>query len=196
MADIVTGTVTGQVDVSQLLVGQADIRRETQEQSADIRREAAIDTAVVSAHVKEAGWQTLNKIADSTDRVTDQDTAYFIAGQSVNFQNATALASLTASTNANFNQTLAAIQLSSQQTVAASQLAAAQNAAATALASAQTQQLVVADGNVTRALINSQTVDELRFRNLERDRDHGHQGHGCKDGVFSFGPPLGATYPT
>ena len=206
MADIVTGTVTGQVDESQLLRGQADQRYETAMNAADIRREQAMDagtirreqaveSAVVSANVKESGWQAINKISDATDRVTDQDTAYFIAGQAVNFQNATALAALTASNNANFNQTFAAIQLAAQQTTAAAQLAGQVSASAAALAAAQTQHMIVGDGNVTRALINSQTIDELRFRNL--DHGHGRDEHrGCKEGVFSFGPPLGATYPT
>jgi len=182
MADIVTGTVSGQVDVTQLLMGQADIRREQ-----------AVESAVVSANVKESGWQNLNKTAEVSDRITDQDTAYFIAGQAVNFQNATALAALTASSNANFNQTLAAIQLAATQTAAAATLAGSQAASASALAAAQTQALVVADGNSTRALINSQTIDELRFREI------GHRGRGghCEkeEGTLTYGPPTSATYP-
>ena len=186
MADIVTGTVTGQVDESNML-----------RDMGTLRREQAIDTANVNSHVKESGWQNMDKTATVGDRVTDQSTAYFIAGQQINFQNATALAALKAGTDANFNATLAAISLSAANNVAAIQLAEAKNAAASALAAAATQAIVTADGNTTRALINSQTVDELRFRNLDEKYEHRGRGHeGCKEGVFSFGPPTGATYPT
>ena len=206
MADIVTGTVTGQVDVTSLLMGQSDIRRETAAEISDVRREQAVESAVVSANVKEAGWQSLNKTAEVADRITDQDTAYFIAGQQVNFQNATALAALTASNNANFNQTLAAIQLAATQTSAAATLAGSQSAAASALAAAQTQQMVIQDGAATRALINSQKVDDLRFgqllaeqggRFVRGSQEHGH-GHGCgerKEGTINYGVPISASYP-
>jgi len=183
MADIVTGTVSGQVDVSTLM-----------SQQADIRREQAIDAGVLTGQIKDASWEGINKTSISTDRVTDQSTAYFIAGQATNFQNATALAALTASTNANFNQTLAAIQLAATQTTAAAQLAASQNAAATAAAAAATQALVVSDGNATRALINSQTIDALRFANLKHECCDHRRGH-REEGTFSFGPPTGAVYP-
>jgi hypothetical protein len=207
MADIVTGTVTGQVDVSQLLMGQADIRREQESIGSDIRRDTAAEAGAVVDAVKTSGWANSDRTGSEADRIVAQDTAYFIAGQSQNFSNATALAALTASTNSNFNQTLAAIQLAGQQSSAAAALEGAKNAAATALEGAKVAaavalgqslmgQQIVQDGMLTRALINSQTIDELRFRNLEH-RDHGHHGHeGCKEGVFSFGPPLGATYPT
>jgi len=193
MADIVTGTVSGQVDVTQLLMGQSDIRREQAGQSADIRREAAMEAGATVDAVKTSAWANSDRTGMEADRVVAQDTAYFIAGQSQNFSNATALAALTATTNSNFNQTLAAIQLAASQTSAAATLAAAQSQAANALGQALIGQQIVADGNSTRALINSQTIDELRFKNLEH-RDHGH--HGCKEGVFTFGPPTGATYPT
>ena len=196
MADIVTGTVSGQVDVTQLLMGQSDIRREQAGQSADIRREAAMEAGATVDAVKTSAWANSDRTGMEADRVVAQDTAYFIAGQSQNFSNATALAALTATTNSNFNQTLAAIQLAASQTSAAATLAAAQSQAANALGQALIGQQIVADGNSTRALINSQTIDELRFKNLEH-RDHGHHGnHCCKEGVFSFGPPTGATYPT
>jgi hypothetical protein len=185
MADIVTGTVSGTVDTSVLQQGQNDIRRDQ-----------AVQAGEVTDAVKTAGWANSDRTGMEADRVVAQDTAYFIAAQSQNFSNATSLAALTATTNSNFNQTLAAIQLAASQTSAAATLAAAQSQAANALGQALIGQQIVADGNSTRALINSQTIDELRFKNLEH-RDHGHHGRECcKEGVFSFGPPTGATYPT
>jgi hypothetical protein len=187
MSDIVTGTVTGQVDLSQILRGQADIRRELGSDTADIRREVASDTSDVRREQAKEASDTRTEVVGSADRNITQGTAYFIAGQSQNFSNATALAALTATTNSNFNQTLAAIQLSAAQSQAANQLA-----------QALLGQQLVADGAQTRALINEQKIDDLRFRNLERDRqccDHGNHHH-RPEGVLNYGPPLTASYPT
>lgn len=177
MAEIVTGTVTGQVDMASVLKAEADIRRET-----------AIGVGSVSAKVAETGWQVENRVSRGVDRVTDQDTAYFIASQQINFQNATALAALTAKSDFQNAQVLAAIQL-----------AQAQNAAATALASAALGEKVTSDGNMTRALINTNTVDELRFklaRAQDKNDDHEHRGRKCcdkeKELKLNFGPPLSA----
>ena len=186
MADIVTGTVTGQVDESAVL---RDI--------GTLRREQAVGVMDVNSHVKDSGWQNLDKTATVGDRVTDQGTAYFISSQNINFANATALAALKAGTDANFNATLAAIQLTAANNVAAIQLSEAKNAAASALAAAATQAIVTADGNATRSLINSQTIDELRFAKLHEELEE-KQHRGCgerKEGVFTYGPPTGATFP-
>ena len=85
------------------------------------------------------------------DRTSANDTAYFIAGQNINFQNATALAALKSSTDANFNQTLAAIQLAAANTTAAATLAGEKTASAAALGQALIGQQIVQDGNTTRA---------------------------------------------
>ena len=194
MADIVTGTVTGQVDQSQLLMGQAAIRQEQATYTADIRRDTASEAGAIVDAVKTAGWTNAETTVSNADRIVAQDTAYFIANQSQTFANATALAALTASNNANFNQTLAAIQLAGQQSTAAAQLGSAQNQAANALGQSIIGQQILSDGMLTRALINQQTIDELRFRNL---RHHDHHGchHERAEGVLNYGPPVSATYP-
>jgi len=158
MADIVTGTVTGQLDITSLLAGQSDIRRENVVESKD----------VVDA-VKTAGWANSDRTGTEADRVVAQDTAYFIAGQSQNFSNATALAALKASTDAQFAQTLAAIQLAAYQTSAAATLAGEKNASAIALGQAMLGKDVVADGASTRALIN-----ELKMADLNRQLQERH----------------------
>jgi hypothetical protein len=159
MADIVTGTVTGQVNLGEVL---RDV--------GTVRRELAVDTGVTGMNIK-----------DGTDTVKDQSVAFYIAAQQTNFQNATALAALTAGTNAQFTATQTAIEL-----------AQASNAAATALATAATQSSVAAEGEKTRALILQQKIEDLRFRELRHDRGDNHR-HNCGDTKFSFGPPLGAT---
>ena len=158
MADIVTGTVTGQVDVSQLLLGQSDIRREQEQIGSDIRRETAKEASDINANVVATG-----------DRTSANDTAYFIAGQNINFQNATALAALKSSTDANFNQTLAAIQLAAANTTAAATLAGEKTASAAALGQALIGQQIVQDGNTTRALINQLNVDNLNRKLIEQN---------------------------
>jgi hypothetical protein len=170
MSDIVTGTVTGQVNDGPVLREIANGRRESSYEIGTVRRELAVDTGVTGMNIK-----------DGTDTVKDQNVAFYIAAQQTNFQNATALAALTAGTNAQFTATQTAIEL-----------AQASNAAATALATAATQASVASEGEKTRTLILQQKIEDLRFKDL-RGHGHGHKGCGCGDTKFSFGPPLGAT---
>jgi hypothetical protein len=157
MSDIVTGTVTGQVNDGPIL-----------REIANVRREAAVNEGVTSMNVK-----------DGTDTVKDQAVAFYIAGQQTNFSNATALAALTAGTNAQFAATQVAIEL-----------AQANNAAATALATSATQALVASESSKTRDLIRDLKIEDLRFKNLRGE--HGER-HGCKGPKFTFGPPLTTT---
>jgi len=163
MSEIVTGTVTGQVNDGPIL---RDI--------GTVRREAAINEGVTSMNIK-----------DGTDTVKDQAVAFFVATQNNAFQTATALAALTASTNAAFTATQVAIEL-----------AQANNAAATALASSATNSLITAEATKISNLIRDQKIEDLRFAALKRDHDGGHRGCGCKGPKFTFGPPLSATVET
>ena len=169
MADIVTGTVSGQLDISQLLMSQADLRREQESIGADIRREAASEAGDIRRETaKEASDSRLSGV-DNTDRIVAQDTAYFIAGQSQNFSNATSLAALKAGQDAQFAQTLAAIQLAATQTAAAATLAGSKAESASALGQALIGQQIGQDGNTTRALINQQKIDDLNRSLIERN---------------------------
>jgi len=171
MADIVTGTVTGQLDVTSIIEGQSDIRRENVVESKDV-----IDA------VKTSGWANSDRTGTEADRVVAQDTAYFIAGQQYSFQNATAVAALKASTDMQFASVLnsintqgalgqAATGLEGAKTAAAVALAGEKQAAATALAQALLGQQIVSDGNATRALINSLKMDELNRALIERNAE-------------------------
>jgi transcriptional regulator NrdR family protein len=183
MADIVTGTVTGQVDLTSVLKAEADIRRETAMQ-ADAGRYATAENA----------FKISDKIDNKTDRVTDQSTAYFIAAQAQQFSTATALASLTAQVNAQNAATLAAIELNAVQTASAAQLA-----------SALLGQQLVADGATTRSLINEQKVADLRFAEMyskfahHHDRDgRGHRDECCPArpvATQTFGPATSTQIP-
>lgn len=182
MADIVTGTVTGQVDETANLQGQADIRREAAQYSADgrattlaaasdVRRETAKEASDVTDAVKTSAWANSDRTGTEADRVVAQDTAYFIASQSQNFSNATALAALKAGTDMQFANTLGAINQAAQAGQAATSLEGAKTSAAIALGQALLGQQLVADGNSTRALINTLKMDELNRMLTERNAE-------------------------
>lgn len=138
----------------------ADIRRENAEVGAEVRRDVVKEGSDTNANVKSSGWQVSDRVGTEADRIVQQDTAYFIAGQSQQFSNATALAALRASTDANFNQTLAAITL-----------AAEKNAAATAMASANNAALTAREASDTRAYISSLKMTDLNRELQERNQE-------------------------
>lgn len=169
MADIVTGTVTGQLDTTDIIRMGGDIRREQEAIGSTIRRETAKEASDLGDSIKSAGWANSDRTGTEADRVVAQDTAYFIAGQSQNFSNATALAALKSSQDAAFQNTLAAIALAAAQTSAAATLAGSKSESATALGQALIGQQVVADGNNTRALINGLKMEQLNRELMERN---------------------------
>lgn len=171
MADIVTGTVSGQVDMSDVNRSIADVRREQESIGADIRRETAKEASDVIDNVKTAAWANSDRTGTEADRVVAQDTAYFIAGQSQAFSNATSIAALKAGTDMQFANTLSAIQAAALTGQAATALEGAKSAAAAALAQALIGQQIVADGNATRALVNELKMDELNRKLTERNAE-------------------------
>jgi hypothetical protein len=171
MADIVTGTVSGQLDTTSIMQDHADIRREAAQNTADIRRETAKEASDVIDATKTAAWANSDRTGTEADRVVAQDTAYFIAAQSQNFSNATALAALKAGTDMQFANTLGAISQAAQAGQAATALEGAKTSAAIALGQALLGQQLVADGNSTRALINALKMEELNRVLSERQAE-------------------------
>ena len=153
------GIVTND-QICALHMDHGDIRRESASGHADIRRDLVKEGSDINANVKAAGWQVSDRVGTEADRIVQQDTAYFIAGQSQQFSNATALAALKASTDANFNQTLAAIQL-----------AGVQNAAATALATANLSTLTAREAADTRTHISALKMIDLNRELQERNQE-------------------------
>jgi hypothetical protein len=160
MADIVTGTVTGQVDTTTIQEAFSDVRRENAKEASDSRTASARQAFDVN-----------DRVGSEADRVVAQDTAYFIAGQSQNFSNATALAALKAGTDMQFANTLAAINQAATSGQAATALEGAKTAAASALGQALIGSTIVADGNATRALINTLKMEELNRVLAERNAE-------------------------
>jgi len=178
MADIVTGTVSGIVDLHTITDVVSDVRREQANDTSDIRREIAKEGSDIDANVKEAAWKVIDRVETAADRadvgfdrVTGQDTAYFIAGQQNDFSNATSLAALKSSVDLSFAKTQADIALSTAHSVAAAQLAGEKNAAAAALGQALIGQQIMTDGNSTRALLNELKMAELNRVLTERHNE-------------------------
>jgi len=189
MSELVTGTVTGQLDTSDLVRDHADIRREQESIGSNIRREAAKEASDLQDTVKTAGWANSDRTGTEADRVVAQDTAYFIAAQSQNFSNATALAALKAGTDMQFANTLAAVNATAAAGQAATALEGAKTAAASALGQAQIGYAIVADGNTTRALINTLKMEELNRTLSERQAEiieHRGDSRHYRDGMSNL----------
>lgn len=169
MADIVTGTVSGQVDMSNVLKEISDSRREQEVIGAQIRHETAIDNGRAVDAVKTAAWNNSDRTGAEADRVVAQSTAYFIAQQQNDFSAAAALAALKSSTDAGVNATLAAISLAAERSTAAAALEAAKTASTLAIGHAVIGQQIIADGQMTRALINDRQVESLNRELIERN---------------------------
>lgn len=191
MADIVTGTVTGQLDISQLLASEsihgvanadqhADIRTEAFAQSADIRRDVlqsaadgryanAVASSDVRREIEAAGHKATENVGREADRLVAQSTAHFIAQQQEAATSARDVAALKSLTDLSYQSLQLAIQNGIDRAAAATALEGAKNAAATALGQSVISQAIVADGNNTRALINELKMDQLNRELIERN---------------------------
>lgn len=170
MADTNDTTMQDLGDIKfKIAQAEAQIRRDLAGESAYMRRDIAKDTAEVNSNVKDAAWNVTGHVVNSTDRITDQDTAYYISAQNQAYQTATALAALTAGTNAQFAATQAAIELQGAVGQAATALAAAQNASASQLASALLGQQILQDGEKTRTLVNQLNTESLNRKLIEQN---------------------------
>jgi hypothetical protein len=152
MADIVTGTTTGQLNTAALHQDHADIRREQAIMNGDVRREVANEACRVNDTVKTSGWHNSDRTSTEADRLANLQTQYFISEQNFAHQNSTSLAALKAQVDMQFQATQQAIQL-----------AAEKNATATALASANTNMLVVQEAIKGRDQADRVERENLRY---------------------------------
>ena len=91
MAQITTGTVTGEVDFTSLLKDHSDIRQEI----ADEGR-TTVDA------VKTAAWHNSDRAGTEADRIVNQATQQFIASQQYAFEAARDVAALKSATDMHF----------------------------------------------------------------------------------------------
>jgi hypothetical protein len=193
MADIVTGTVTGQVDNTALLQDNADIRRENAQYSSDIRRETAKEANDlqlenmkgfdrVNADVLRSGWANTDATKDARFEIADriaqtsamdsaQGTAFYISAQKNATDAATALAGLTALQAANTAAIQREVASNGDRVAAANALEAAKNAAATIVGQLQLTGVVRDEGDRTRALINDLKYHDLSRALVERNAE-------------------------
>lgn len=158
MADIVTGTVSGQVDVTSLLKDHSDIRQEIAHESCK-----TVDA------VKTAAWHNSDRTGTEADRIANQATQNFIAQQQYAFEAARDVAALKATTDMHFASLANELKTQGALGQAAAALESAKVAAAVALGQAQLERALVADGSATRELMNSLKMDQLNRELVERN---------------------------
>jgi len=200
MADIVTGTVTGQLDLSTLMstlsndsamnadnhadirtegfAQESNIRRDSAAFAGDIRRDVAAAACDVNSNVKEAGWKVTDRVENAADRaetgfdrVTRDQTSFFIAQQQNDYAQATALAAVKCAQDSQYAAMQTAISMAGERAAFAAQLAGEKNSAEARYGQAVIGQQIVADGNATRALINTLKVDDLNRALIERNAE-------------------------
>lgn len=177
----------------------ADIRRDASEQTSTVRREVASTTADVrhdiatEAHrvnsdVKDGQWRTTNEllrasnetnktIDSDADRITQQNTDFFIAGQQRAYDTAAQLAALKASTVMGLQNLQFNIQSNADRAIAASALESAKLGASVLLGQAQIERTIYQDGNETRKLVNDIERGNLERKLIERTTEvHAHRG--------------------
>jgi hypothetical protein len=176
MADIVTGTVTGSVDVTDLLKDHSDIRQEI----ADEGR-TTVDA------VKTAAWHNSDRTGTEADRIINQASQQFIAAQQYAFDAARDVAALKSATDLHFASVANEIKTQSALGQAAAALESAKVAAAIALGQATLSKEIFADGQKTRDLVNDLKYHDLNRALVERnaelveERHYGRHWRGVAD---------------
>jgi len=171
MADIVTGTVTGALDTSTLQRDHADIRKEGVENTAAVRLAVLQESRDGISATKDARHDVITETDRQGDRITDQSTAYFIAGQQNANESARDLASLKTLTDANTARMSVEMALSIEKVGAANALQAEKIASAVALGQATLARDIWMDGDKTRSLINDLKYHDLNRALVERNTE-------------------------
>lgn len=178
MADIVTGTVTGQVDTSVLQRDHADIRKEGVENTAAVRLAVMQEGQDNIIATKDSRHDVINEVDRQADRLDNQATQFYIASQNNAVVAARDLAMLTAMTEANAVAMRQEIQLSVATTAAAAALGAEKIASAVALGQSILSKEIFQDGAATRALINDLKYHDLNRALVERNTELVDERHG------------------
>jgi len=170
------------VDTNYLASQHADIRREAADHTAQLLQENMKGFDRVNADVLKSGWAGVDatkdarydvatRIAGADKNLSDQATAYFIAGQQNANESARDLASLKVLTDANANRLSNELALNIEKSSAASALAAEKIATAVALGQATLSKEIFADGQKTRDLINDLKYHDLNRALVERNAE-------------------------
>lgn len=165
MADIVTGTVTGQLDTTSLLQDHSDIRREAAEHTGEILKETA-----------RSAFDTVTRVENSADRVNSAVTNGQAALTAQFFTVARDTADLRAQVIQAIDTTKMATELNSLKSIIEGQ----KN-------TTYLSDKIGNDGDKTRALINELKYGDLNRALIERnaeiveERHHARHWHGRAD---------------
>jgi hypothetical protein len=160
----------------ELAVGQGEIRYDIASSAAATRTENAAGQGeirtqinavsdIINSDIKDTGWKVNERVGYEADRLSKEQTDFFIAGQQRNYDTAIELAKVAATQLAGFADI-------SDRVVTASEINAL-----------KTQLTVKEDGELTRGLINNLKNDELNRMLIERNTDVNHFRHGYWDAL-------------
>jgi hypothetical protein len=183
MADIVTGTVTGMVDVSGLVRDSADIRREQALESGDVRRDVVREAFAVANQVHQASDvgqrdSAFNASVAARDasfhgaEAARDASAYYIADVATQNQLAKEMTRSQAWTEAKVDAGFIKVAGDTQLAAAISQgitkLEAARSNGLNGLAHAALGLQIAEQGALTRSLLQANTIADLREKAEER----------------------------
>jgi hypothetical protein len=180
----------------QIGAESANIRRETAFEAGDVRRDVAKEASDTRLAGAKSAYDLQYSVGNEADRVTAQDTAYFIASTAANTQIAKELTRSQAWTEAKIDAGF--VKVAGDQALASAivngnvALEAAKTQGALALQSAMLGQQVIQDGNATRALMHelhrhdeNRALIERNAALVEAHSDARFWRHGAQNAQFA-----------
>jgi len=157
-------------------IGQGEIRYDIAASAASTRTELAAGQGeigtqinavsdIINSDIKDTGWKVNEKVGYEADRLSKEQTDFFISGQQRSYDTAVELAKLSATQVAGFADIADRIATSAE------------------INALKTQLTVKEDGELTRGLINNLKNDELNRLLIERNTDVNHFRHGYWDAL-------------
>ena len=143
----------------------AATRTEVAQGQGEIRTQINGVTDVINSDIKDTGWKVNEKVGYEADRLSKEQTDFFISGQQRSYDTAVELAKLSATQVAGFADIADRIATSAE------------------INALKTQLTVKEDGELTRGLINNLKNDELNRMLIERNTDVNHFRNGYWDAV-------------
>jgi hypothetical protein len=121
--------------------------------------------------IKDSRHDVMKEVDRTSDRISDQNTQYYIASQQNANEAARDLASLKVLTDANAARITSEIQAAIAASAAATALESQKVATAVALGQATLSKELMMDGNETRRLINELKTQDLNRMLIERNAE-------------------------
>lgn len=179
-------------DLINLYRDHGDMKLESAKQFGDVKEEIAkIGTESIKeglkstsdirmegvSHTNEIIKENLKSIGSEADRLSGQQSAYYIASQSEANAVARDVAAQKASTDAMFASLVTAVQTTSEKTAAAAALESAKTAQMLALGHAALSKDIYQEGSETRRLLNELKVADLNRQLIERNSELSEHRH-------------------